>query len=163
MIIVSNTSPITSLSAIGQIHLLHEIYGNIIIPKAVYEEMTGLGYTVPGTIEVQTLAWIETKELENRLLLEQFPTKLHRGESETIALAIALNADRVIMDENPGRKHAISLGLNVVGVLGILLIAQRRNLINSIKPAMDDLINKAGFRINKRLYLEVLKAAQESE
>ncbi len=113
MIVVSNTSPITSLAAIGYLNLLHDIYGTIIIPVAVYQEMTGLGYAVPGTIEVQTLSWIEKRELENRLLLEELQKELHRGESETIALAISSNADRVIIDENPGRKKAISLGLNV--------------------------------------------------
>jgi predicted nucleic acid-binding protein len=50
VIVVSNTSPITSLAAIGYLNLLHDIYGTIIIPVAVYEEMTGLGYSVPGTI-----------------------------------------------------------------------------------------------------------------
>lgn len=120
MIVVSNTSPITSLAAIGYLNLLHDIYGTIIIPLAVYEEMTGLGYAVPGTIEVQTLSWIEKRELEDRLLLEELQKELHQGESETIALAISLNADRVIIDENPGRKKAISLELNVIGILGIL-------------------------------------------
>ncbi len=53
------------------------------------------------------------------------------------------------MDENPGRKTAISLGLNVIGVLGVLLISKRRGLIITIKPLMDDLTSQAGFRINR--------------
>lgn len=163
MIVVSNTSPITSLSAIGYVNLLHDIYGTIIIPSAVYEEMTHVGYAVLGTIEVTTLSWIEKRTLENRSLFEQLNHELHRGESETIALAIALGADRVIMDENPGRKKALSLGLNVIGVLGILLIAKRRGLITAIKPLMDDLISQAGFRINRALYLDVLQSAQEEK
>ncbi|MCZ8118457.1 MAG: DUF3368 domain-containing protein [Microcystis sp. LE18-22.4A] len=163
MIVVSNTSPITSLAAIGYLNLLHDIYGTIIIPVAVYEEMTGLGYSFPGTIEVQTLSWIEKRELENRLLLEELQKELHRRESETIALAISSNADRVIIDENPGRKKAISLGLNAIGILGILLIAKRRRLIPTIQPLMDDLIFKAGFRVNQILYLDILKTAQEIE
>jgi uncharacterized protein len=65
------------------------------------------------------------------------------------------------MDENPGRKKAISLGLNVIGVLGILLIAKRREIITEIKPLMDNLISQAGFRIHRELYLEVLRSAQE--
>jgi len=162
VIIVSNTSPITNLSAIGYLDLLHDIYDQIIMPIAVYEEMTGLGYNVPGTIEVQTLSWIEKRELTDRLLLEELQKELHRGESETIALAKFLNADRVIIDENPGRKKALSLGLNVVGILGILLMAKQRKLITKIQPLMDELITKAGFRINQKLYLEVLKVAQES-
>ncbi len=161
MIVVSNTSPITSLSAIGHLNLLHELYGTIIIPLGVYEEMTELGYSVPGTIEVQTLSWIEKKELEDRSLLDDLQQELHRGESETIALAISLNADRVIIDENPGRKKAISLRLNIIGILGILLVAKRRNLINNVQPLMDDLVTKAGFRINQKLYFEILKLAKE--
>ena len=161
MIVVSNTSPITSLSAIGYVNLLHDIYGTIIIPSAVYEEMTHVGYAVPGTIEVTTLSWIEKRTLENRSLFEQLNHELHRGESETIALAISLNTDRVIIDENPGRKKAMSLGLNVMGILGILLIAKRRRLIAAIQPLMDDLILKAGFLVNQRLYLDLLRSAQE--
>ncbi|TRU70891.1 MAG: DUF3368 domain-containing protein [Microcystis viridis Mv_BB_P_19951000_S69] len=163
MIVVSNTSPITSLAAIGYLNLLHDIYGTIIIPLAVYEELTGLGYAVPGTIEVQTLSWIEKRELEDRLLLKELQKELHRGESETIALAISLNADRVIIDENPGRKKAISLGLNVIGILVILLIAKKRRLIPTLQPLMDNLIIKAGFCVNQRLYLDILKSAQEIE
>ncbi|MDJ0660695.1 MAG: DUF3368 domain-containing protein [Crocosphaera sp.] len=105
------------------------------------------------TFEVQTLSWIEKKELEDKSLLDDLQQELHPGESETIALAISLNSDRVIIDENPGRKKAISLGLNIIGILGILLIAKQRRLITTIQPLMDDLITKAGFRINQKLYL----------
>ncbi len=76
MIVISNTSPITSLAAIGYLNLLHDIYGTILIPVAVYEEITGLGYAVPGTIEVQTLSWIEKRELKDRLLLEELQKEL---------------------------------------------------------------------------------------
>jgi predicted nucleic acid-binding protein len=95
--------------------------------------------------------------------LKELQKELHRGESETIALAISLNADRVIIDENPGRKKAISLGLNVIGILGVLLIAKKRRLISTIQPLIDDLIIKAGFCVNQRLYLDILKSAQEIE
>ena len=47
MTVVSDTSPITNLAAVGQLDLLREIYGTIILPQAVYDELTGLGYTVP--------------------------------------------------------------------------------------------------------------------
>jgi len=51
--------------------------------------------------------------------------------------------------------------LNVIGVLGILLIAKQRKLITKTQPLMDDLITKAGFRIHQGLYLDLLKLAQE--
>ncbi len=53
MIVVSDTSPITNLATVNQLTLLHQLYGTIIIPQAVYEEMASLGYAVPGTIEIK--------------------------------------------------------------------------------------------------------------
>ncbi|WP_224409487.1 hypothetical protein [Oscillatoria salina] len=52
MIVVSNTSPITNLAAINQLQLLRELYENIVIPTAVYNEMVGLDKLVPGAVEV---------------------------------------------------------------------------------------------------------------
>ncbi len=54
MTVVSNTSPITNLAGIGQLDLLHQLYGTVIIPQAVYKEMVGLSTTVPGTLECDT-------------------------------------------------------------------------------------------------------------
>lgn len=94
MIVVSNTSPITNLCAIGKLELLQNIYGNIIIPQAVYSEMANLDYEVPGTKEVKTLAWIETQTISNLALVEQLKTEIDPGEAEAIALAIKIKADR---------------------------------------------------------------------
>ena len=58
MIVVSNTSPISNLAAIGQLELLQQLYGNIIIPPAVYQELINSGDTDPATLAVQTVDWI---------------------------------------------------------------------------------------------------------
>jgi uncharacterized protein len=42
MMVVSNTSPMISLAAIGQLDLLRSLYGTVIIPQAVYDELTSL-------------------------------------------------------------------------------------------------------------------------
>lgn len=134
MIIVSDTSPITSLSAIGKLNLLQQIYGTIIIPQAVYEEMAEVGYPVPGANEVTTLSWIETRQVKNQILVAQLQSELDRGESEAIALAIELNSDLLIIDENPGRSVANRLGINFIGILGILLIAKQTTPSSSSLP-----------------------------
>ena len=76
MTVVSNTSPITNLAAVGQLNLLQQLYSRIIIPQAVYHEMAGLRYTVPGTMEVQTLSWIQTQEVIDRNLVTEIQTEL---------------------------------------------------------------------------------------
>lgn len=161
MTIVSNTSPITNLAAVGQLNLLQEIYTRIIIPQAVYDEMVGLGYPVPGTIEVQTLPWIQCQQVANRALVRELQEELDNGESEAIALAIALSADQILLDESPGRRVAARLGLKITGVLGVLLVAKGMGLIPSVKFVMDDLIAIASFRISDRLYGDILQAAGE--
>jgi hypothetical protein len=39
VIVVSNTSPMTNLAAIGQVALLRQLYGGVYIPEAVYREL----------------------------------------------------------------------------------------------------------------------------
>lgn len=161
MTVVSNTSPITNLATVGQLNLLQQLYSSIIIPQAVYDEMVGLGYTVPGTIEVQTLSWIQTRQVINRILVTQLQTEIDKGESEAISLAIELTAERLLIDDYIGRTAASRFGLNITGVLVVLLVAKSRDLIPALKPVMDDLILQAGFRISNQLYANILQTAGE--
>ncbi|MFN9733673.1 MAG: DUF3368 domain-containing protein [Microcystis sp.] len=65
------------------------------------------------------------------------------------------------MDGRKGRKVAQSLGLNITGILGVLLEAKQKELIMNIKPIVDQLILKAEFRISETLYRKVLTIAGE--
>ena len=76
---------------------------------------------------------------------------------------IELQADDLLMDERLGRKEALRLGIPIIGILGILLIAQQRNLIPQVQPVMDALINQAGFRVSPQLYQRVLTLSQNIE
>jgi len=86
---------------------------------------------------------------------------LDRGEAETIALALEMGANLVLMDEREGRHMAQRLGLEVIGVVGILLAAKAEGLITAVQPLLDDLRYKAGFYLSDSLYTRVLKIAQE--
>jgi uncharacterized protein len=159
--IVSNTSPITNLAAIAHLDLLHYLYGKIVIPQAVYAELTEVGYPVPGSTEVQNSDWIEVRQISDRAQVEQFRQVVDAGESEAIALALELSAERLLIDEATGRAIAQSLGLRITGILGVLLIAKQRKLIPIVKPLLDELIQQAGFRVSPGLYDAVLKTASE--
>lgn len=166
MIVVSDTSPITNLAAIGQLDLLRQLYDYIIIPEVVYSEMVAAGKPVPGAIEVQTLAWIQVQKIEDSkrvLALQASQSNIDLGEAEAITLALELNADLLLMDERRGRALAQNCGLNVTGLLGVLLQAKRKGLISWVKPIVDELIEKADFRLNSQLYLAIMQSANESE
>ena len=94
-------------------------------------------------------------------LLNLLSLQLHRGEAETIALAADLNADVVIIDEQEGRQLAAQVGLQVIGVLGILLRAKREGQIPALKPEIQSLRRKGRFFIAPLLEAKVLAAAGE--
>jgi predicted nucleic acid-binding protein len=170
MTIVSNTSPIFYLSTIGQLDLLRQLYNEIVIPTTVFQEITNVGNTDVSAKVVPTLDWIKIQSATDRTLVNALSQKLDPGEAEAItlvayayaiALAVELNADRLLIDERLGRNAAIKLGLTVTGVLGILIAAKRNNLIKDIKPLLDILVDRVGFWIDEQLYTEVLQAVGE--
>lgn len=164
MIVVSDTSPITNLAAIGQLDLLRQLYSTIVIPTAVYDEMVAVGKIVPGAVEVQTLSWIQTRSVTNCqsvVDLQISQEDIDRGEAEGITLALELEAGLLLMDERRGRALAISCGLDVTGILGVLIQAKRNGLIDAVKPIIDQLVVEAEFRVSQQLYEIVLQTAGE--
>ncbi|NJN66941.1 MAG: DUF3368 domain-containing protein [Chloroflexaceae bacterium] len=161
MIVVSNTSPITNLAAIGHLDILPKIYGRILIPQAVYQEIVIDGQGKPGAFQVRTESWVENQQVANVALVQWLEQALNKGESEAIALAQELPADLLLIDEARGRAMAEQLGLAYTGVLGILLVAKKQGLFSAIKPLVDDLIQVAGFWVDSRLYAEVMNFAGE--
>jgi predicted nucleic acid-binding protein len=161
VIIVSDTSPINNLAAIAQLDLLHHLYGTVIIPEAVYQELTEPEFPVAGAIEVQTFDWVQTRQVNNRAVVQALLTELDLGEAEALALALELKADQVLIDENQGRRVAARLNLKFTGILGILIEAKSQGLISLVKPLLDSLINQAGFWIAESVYNRVLQIADE--
>src|ERR1700690_2851609 len=99
MIVVSNTSPITNLAAIGHFDLLHRLFGEILIPEGVWIELNAQGKRWPGSLEVENSTWISRKLVQDQPLITALERDLDRGESESIALAIELKAGLVLLDE----------------------------------------------------------------
>ena len=161
MIVVSDTSPLTNLAAIGQLDLVRQLYSTVIIPPAVAQELLNAGETNPATFAIQTLDWIQTQAVTNLALLQTVQSNLDIGEAEAIVLAVELGAARLLIDERRGRDVAVQLGLRVTGLLGILLTAKQRGLIAEVRPVLDSLIVN-GFWVHEALYAEVLRLASET-
>jgi len=116
MIVVANTSPLTNLAAIGQFDLLRRLYGQLHIAEGVWEELHAEGQRWPGRVEVAGADWIERHAVQNRPLVTALQRDLDRGEAETIALALEVEAGLVLLDEREGRRAAQRLGLRVIKV-----------------------------------------------
>lgn len=161
MIVVSDASPIIALSAVGQISLLGELFGGILIPDAVLQEITAARTSAPGVAEVGAAEWIRARTVRNRSLVQALRIDLDPGEAEAVALAVETEAALVLMDERRGRVIAQRIGLSVVGVLGLLVEAKERGHLATVRPVLDSLDTRAGFRVSRALYDHVLTAAGE--
>jgi predicted nucleic acid-binding protein len=159
MIVVSDTSPILSLALIGRLDLLREIYGSIVIPEAVRQELMVTERS--GAREVSQADWIITRPIDPDVVLKLLQREVDRGEAEAIGLAVQLNADVLLIDERQARRLAQYLELNIVGLLDVLQEAKQRQLITGVKPVLDDLIARARFRLSHKLYLHTLHTAGE--
>lgn len=161
MIVVSNTSPLTSLAAIGHFELLRKLFGELHIADGVWEELNKGGLRHPGSFEVESASWIQRHEVRDQNLVVALRRDLDKGEAETLALAIELKAGLVLLDEQEARHITIRLGLHPLGVLGVLLEAKRLGEIKEVGPRLAALRDQAGFFIGERLYQQVLEQAGE--
>lgn len=93
MIVVSDRSPITNLAAIACLDLLRQLYEKVVIPAAVYRELTTAGEDIPGCRKVQILDWITVQSVSDFEFVASLQNQLDEGEAEAIALAIELKAD----------------------------------------------------------------------
>ncbi len=164
MIVVSDTSPIANLIVVGQIDLLPQLFGAVVIPKMVYQELLANGENHSVTQTVMTAAWLEVRSVSNQLqvMILERDHRLDPGEANAIVLALELKATQLLIDERLGRTEAKRQGLRITGILGILLAAKRQGLISDICPILNQLISEANFRISKRLYDEALVLAGET-
>lgn len=150
--IVSNSSPIIGLERIGHLPLLHHLFNQVIVPAAVIREVGG-AKALPR--------WIEQRNLMQAIGPRILGAALGAGESEAISLALEVQARLLILDDRPARRLAQALQVPVIGTVGILLVAKRRNLLPTIRPSLDALLQH-DFCISRRLYEQVLIDAGEN-
>ena len=153
--VVSNSSPLINLARIERFELLQHFYGEIVISPAVYDEVVTRGNERDGSQDVRAAKWIRQQSPQDQLAVDALAADLDRGEASAIILARELNAKCLLIDEIRGRRIAMSLGISVVGTIGILARAKRENIIANVKDELDRL-RLRGTWIHPRLYQDVL-------
>ena len=79
MIVVCNTSPIIALACAGRLDLLRAVHGEVLVPDAVFDEITVAGAGEPGASEVAQAAWIKRRPALNVLLVNALSLELDAG------------------------------------------------------------------------------------
>ena len=160
MLVISDTSCLSNLYQIGQLHLLKRLFSKIFIPPAVFNELKSFhsDNLLNGLDEFN----IQIHPVNNNKIIEKISlTGIDDGEAEAIALSIQLQPYFLLIDEKHGKYVAKQYGINTIGILGLILFAKQEGLIEKTKPLYDDLRTKTKFYFSDGLYIFFLKEAGE--
>jgi len=159
--VVLNSSVIIALSTLGYLDKLKHIFKEVLVTRAVYEEICVRGRGLMGErelLEAVKDGLIVVKDVKNRLLVNALLDPLAIGEAETITLAVEETADYIVIDDKLARRRAKSMGLNVVGTLRVLRLMYDAKLIDKreILKALEKL-REIGFRIGDEVINKALR------
>jgi len=145
---------------VGHIDLLRR-FSSVCIPPAVWQEVVELGGSRPGAIEIREArksGWLRVVEPSDKALVRLLEQELHAGEAESIALALEVRPDVLLLDETEARRVAGLYCLPITGIIGLLIQAKHDGLVSSLAEEMDRLREQGGFWIQDALYRRVLEA-----
>ena len=129
LLVVADASPIFYLLSIDHIDVLPRLFGKVLVPDAVHKELC---HPAAPTVVREWVArlplWVEVtpvKTLDDAAFLP-----LGAGERAAIALALAMNADLILIDDRKGAEVALNKGFEVAGTLGVLALAAQRGFVD---------------------------------
>lgn len=160
-IVISDTSPIRALQRVEQLNLLQQLFGQVLVPPAVRDELAS-SPRHPDVIDVTKYPFITVRAPSDHAAVAALRHTLDAGEAEAIALAQEFHAEAILMDESRGRTAAQQRGLRPVGVLAILAEAKQKRLIVEARPILDRLRNEFRFFVSEELYAAFLNAVGET-
>ena len=155
MIVVSDTTPLMSLLKKDCIDLLEKLFGQVLIPQAVFEELAADERFKFEADQISSKQFIIVKAVQNSesANILKRATGLDQGESEAIVLTDELNADVLLMDEAKGRAISSQMGLKIMGTIGILMAAyeEKELTADEVKQCIEGL-QSAGRHISQKHY-----------
>ncbi len=154
--IVINTGPLIILSRIDALQIPADMPLSFICPQEVRQELDEGEQAGYPQISPDWLRVVPIKEPLSRLL----SVSLDSGEAAVIQLALERNIRWVCIDEWKGRRAALSAGLLVTGVLGLLSWAKKQSIIPVVKPYIERALAE-GVHYDATLVNQILHAVGE--
>jgi len=159
--IVADSSPLIALAIINRLELLPQLYRRVLLPPAVWDEITVRGAGLPGSQAVSEAKWLEI-QAPVQTILEPLSILVDRGEAEAIALAQSTPNSIVLLDDARSRRVAERLGIRRIGTLGILRRGKKAGLIAEVKAEIEQLRTN-GIYIRSSLVEAVLRDVGEMD
>jgi predicted nucleic acid-binding protein len=160
MIVISDTTPLISLMKIGQLDLIHQLFGEIQVPEAVFRELTSNNRFRNECRQIEECPFINMVKVTDTKSVDLLrrSSGLDLGESEAIILSDYFNANYLLMDETKGRKVAQQMGIPIIGTIGMLMIAHNEHLLSEEEILnCINILKNSGRHISEKLYEQLIK------
>ena len=154
-VVVADTGPVLNLAYAEHLWLLPALFGTLLIPAGVSEELAGYG------VKVEYHPWLVRRDVPEELWRPMVGSRLQIGEAQSIVLALEVRASWILLDERAGRKEAVHSGLRPMGTLGVLAMAKREGVIVACRPVLESCRVGAGAWFGERLAQEFLESVGE--
>lgn len=159
-VVVSDTSPLLNLALIGRLDLLKSQFSSIVVPEQVWREITEGEDDLDELQSLRDQGFLIRVKPGREDLYTEIAHELDVGEAAAITYAIESDADLTLLDERDGRRVARRHGLQITGVIGVLLRGEREGTVE-LKAELDAL-RSHGFWIADDLYREVLEQSKSA-
>lgn len=153
MIVVVNTSPLISLDRIDRLDILPELFGRVVRPQSVVDELTSGKSSHGGSFALFDAPWMDTVPDPAEAV---FRKELGAGETAAIALAKTMGADLILLDDLAARRVASGLDLRVSGTLGVMAAAAQRGIVSDLGEAIESL-RRVGMRVSDKVVASMLE------
>ena len=157
-----------ALAKLGRLDLLSQLYGQICLPTAVYQEVVVRGRRrrypdarlVQLAIQRQQLSVVRVEPADLPPGIVALP--LDAGEKEAIFLAQSEPDSLVLLDDGAAREAAKVRGLTVKGTLGVMVQAFRASLVtlDEVEALSETIIAHDQIWIAEGLCRQVLEQLQ---
>jgi predicted nucleic acid-binding protein len=134
-IIISDTSCLIAFANIGRFDILQSLCHSVIVTPEVADEYKD---PLPD--------WVQIKCVKDTVQIKSLNAFLGLGESSAIALALETENSLLILDDKKARSYAQTIGLDIIGILGLLIQAHKAGFLTNLDKTLAEL-REVGFRL----------------
>ena len=139
--LITDSSPLIVLLKSDLENLLLELFEEILVPEAVWQEVLAGKEDDTARRKLPRLSWLNrTPTVTPIEIIESY--NLGKGETAVLNLALIIPESRVMLDDFAARKCAKTLKIPILGTGGLLILAKQKGLISSVTQAINKVQNE---------------------
>ena len=151
-VVIADSSPLNYLTMIGSVDVLHQLYGAVVVPQQVIDELVDPAAPHAVRAWASNLPhWIDVRE---PVITNDDMTHLDHGERAAILLAQSEPDALLLIDETAGRIEATRRGIRNTGTLGVLRAGALKDYVDL--PTALGRLSKTNFRVSVELVSALL-------